>query len=136
MVDKRITAEAWAAILIEKWQKEIDRLNINDTGALRNSFEKAVAASSGGDLQKIELAYNFYGYFVDIGVGRGVKIGEGREKSQEAKLLGNRARSPKPWLSKILKQEAWKLAEIMKEKYGDEGMRAVLSATPGKISLS
>lgn len=126
-MEQNQTAEAWASILVERWQKEIEKLDIIDSKSLYNSFEKVVVSEANGDVQKIELAYNFYGWFVDLGVGKGVKL--------EDTLLGSRARKPKKWIAGILNKETYKLAEIMAKKYGDEGLNVIVQNIPGKINL-
>lgn len=132
--NKKITAEAWADIVIEKWQKEIDRLKIKKTGDLYNSFERVVT-SNGGDMLSIELKYLFYGWFVHMGVGRGQKAGDVSENNDNAKLLGSRARKPKQWIYKTLGKQSVALAEIMAQKYGGESRGAILNFLPGKINL-
>jgi len=129
VVDKKITADAWAGILIERWQKEIERLDIVDSRSLYNSFEKAVESSANGDVQRIELAYDFYGWFVDLGVGKGTKFGDAGDA-----LLGSRARQPRKWIGEILSKETFKLSEIMAKKYADEGV-AMISTLPGRLNL-
>jgi hypothetical protein len=133
--NKKITAEAWADIVIEKWQKEIDRLKIKSTGDLYNSFERVVT-SNGGGLERIEFEYLFYGWFVNMGVGRGQNAGDVSENNDTAKLLGSRARKPKKWIYKTLGKQTIALAEIMAKKYGDEGQSAIVNFIPGKVNLS
>lgn len=129
MTDKKITAEAWADIVIEKWQKEIERLDIKNTGDLYNSFERVVT-ESGSDIEKIELKYLFYGWFVNIGVGRGQKASD-----DNSKMLGSRARQPKKWIYKTLGKQTIALAAIMAKKYGDEGQAVIVNSLPGRINL-
>jgi hypothetical protein len=72
VINNRITLEQWANITIKEWLKKIDSLGINRTGALSNSFESTVVTNSGGDMEKIVFAFDYYGKMVDWGVGNGV----------------------------------------------------------------
>jgi len=121
MLDEKQIADAWAKITIKKWQKKIQGLNINETGELARSFLYDVVASAQGDVMKIDFAFKYYGKFVDMGVGKGVKIGQVKENQDsrklEGRMLGNRRR-PKKWYSKTFAAEAMKLGEIMAKQFG------------------
>ena len=110
--DLKLTAEAWADIVIKNWLRKIDQLRINYSYQLSDSFIHHVLANAGGDLQRIELAFAFYGRMVDMGVGKGVAIALVKERSYE----GIRRR-PKPWYSVTLYSEVKKLREILQAKY-------------------
>jgi hypothetical protein len=77
-LSEREIARAWAQITIKRWRRKIDRMKIgqHSSGELFRSFKYNVLASSGGDVQKIEFAFRYYGKFVDMGVGRGTKLGD------------------------------------------------------------
>ncbi|HNS18824.1 MAG TPA: hypothetical protein PKI34_13520 [Bacteroidales bacterium] len=110
--DLKLTAEAWADIVIKNWLSKIDQLRINYSYQLSDSFIHHVLANAGGDLQRIEFAFNFYGRMVDMGVGKGVAIALVKERRYE----GIRRR-PKPWYSVTLYSEVKKLREILQAKY-------------------
>jgi hypothetical protein len=83
-----------------------------------------VVASAQGDVLKIDFAFKYYGKFVDMGVGKGVKLGRVKENQDsrrlEGKMLGNRRR-PKKWYSATFYAEAMKLGEIMAKEFGRRG---------------
>lgn len=125
-LSEREIARAWAQITIKRWRKKIDRLKIgqHSSGELFRSFQYSVLASAGGDVQKIEFAFRYYGKFVDMGVGRGTKLSDqpmsrGMRKLS-GKLLGMK-RVPKKWYSKTFYAETQKLIEILQEEYGHRG---------------
>jgi len=127
-LSEREIAEAWAKITIIKWKKKIASNRIGDTGSLLRSFKYNVLASAQGNVLKITLIFEYYGRFVDMGVGKGVKIGDVKESAVSRKLsgkmLGNRRR-PKKWYSKTFHAEVMKLSEIFAKEYGHRGVVAI-----------
>ena len=107
--------QQWADIVIERWEKRISRLRIHSSGALAKSFTSQVEADSNGNPQKVIFTFNYYGRFVDLGVGRGVPIA----KVPESK------RTPKPWYNKTFFKEIHKLTEIFAERYGKTAANAI-----------
>ena len=127
-LSEREIAEAWARITIIKWKKKLASNRIGDTGNLLRSFKYNVLASAQGNVLKITLLFEYYGRFVDMGVGKGVKIGDVKESAASRKLsgkmLGNRRR-PKKWYSKTFHAEVMKLSEIFAKEYGHRGVVAI-----------
>ena len=127
-LSEREIAEAWAKITIIKWKKKLASNKIGDTGTLLKSFKYNVLASAQGNVLKITLLFEYYGSFVDMGVGKGVKIGDVKESAASRKLsgkmLGNRRR-PKKWYSKTFHAEVMKLSEIFAKEYGHRGVVAI-----------
>jgi hypothetical protein len=113
-------ADAWAKITVKVWKDKMAKLKIGNSRALMDSFIHEVISSFGGDLMKIEFAFKYYGKFVDMGVGKGVKIGSVKESATsrrlEGKMMGNRRR-PKKWYSKTFSAEVMRLTEIMQREY-------------------
>ena len=68
--------ESWAKMMVNIWEEKVMLLNIHDTGELLRSFQHQVISSSAGDVGKIVFTYNYYGRMVDMGVRRGVKMGD------------------------------------------------------------
>jgi len=114
--DIRLTLEAWAKITVNNWLHKIDQLQIRNTSQLFNSFVHHVITSAGGDVARIEFAFNFYGKFIDMGVGRGTDISD----------VGNTNRKPKKWYSKTMYAELKKLNEILSLKYTRKGALAII----------
>jgi len=80
---ERELAEFWAKITIELWRKNLTRMKIgqNSSGNLYRSFKFKVIAGAQGKVDRIEFAFNYYGKFLDMGVGIGTRIGN-REVSR------------------------------------------------------
>ena len=117
-MDQQQTVEAWAKYVIERWELEILRLNISATGQLLKSFTHTILTQANGNVEKITFAFEYYGKFVDMGVGRGVNIAN----------ISQSGRKAKPWYSKIFFSQVKKLSEIMKEKYGQEAKAVVVES--------
>ena len=108
-----LTVEAWAQITHDRWLQKIDTMHISNTYELVNSFIHQVISDSGGDPERIEYAFKYYGKFVDMGVGKGIKLAD----------IGMREikRRPKKWYSPVLYAEVKKLALILAQKFGRLG---------------
>jgi hypothetical protein len=113
-----ITVQAWADIVITIWLNKIDQMNIHYSYQLADSFVNHVISHANGDVQKIEFAFNYYGKFVDMGVGKGVSL--------EDVQSGNTSRKPKPWYSKVFYSEVQKLASLMAQKYARKATLAIV----------
>jgi len=113
-VNKIETVKRWAEIVIERWQSRMAALDVGDTGELLRSFQSQVEVDSNGDPQKITFAFLYYGRFPDMGVGRGVKIGD-----------RSTARQPKLWYSSVFLKEVNKLGKMMAAKYGIEAAQEI-----------
>ena len=116
-------AQAWAQITVKQWRKNLSRLKIGQysSGELFRSFQFKVIGSAGGDIQKIEFAFNYYGKFVDMGVGRGTRLGDqplSRTRQRFAGKFHGTGKVPKKWYSKTFYAESHRLFEILKKEYG------------------
>lgn len=116
-MDQTQTIQAWADYVIERWELEIIRLGINSTGQLLKSFTSTIITQSGGNVEKIIFAYEYYGKFQDMGVGNGVKIGN-----------PSSSRVPKPWYNKVFYGQVKRLAEIMQEKYSNAAAVSIVES--------
>jgi hypothetical protein len=110
MQHERETLQAWADIVTKRFKKKMDLLKIGDTGALEELIYGDVINESNGDPAKIEFYFFHYGRFPDMGVGKGVKIGQ-------AGINNNR--KVKPWLAKTFFGQVYKLGQILAEKTGE-----------------
>lgn len=113
-----LTVEAWAAIVVERWERKIQQLKIYHSGKLVNSFVHFVNTQAGGNIDKIVFAFEYYGKFVDMGVGRGVKLGEVEASNRTAK----------PWYSKNFWSQFLKIKEILVEKYQIKGQLTIINS--------
>lgn len=118
-IQQRAIAEAWYNFLIEKLDRNRDELKIGSTGQLKRSFTRHLTYGGEGDLKSIQVSFELYGAFVDMGVGKGQKIEDVKEnRNQWAKILGEQSkRKPKKWLSKTVYAESMKLINLLSEHY-------------------
>jgi hypothetical protein len=118
-LNKLKIATAWARITVKVWREKIVKLKVIDSNKLWQSFTADVIGQAGDDDLKIQFAFEFYGKFVDMGVGKGTPIGGVKENAisrrLEGKFLGNRRR-PKKWYSKTLAAEVSRLAELLADE--------------------
>lgn len=112
-------AERWAEIVIERWIRKIQALNIGSTGELLKSLQSHVTLDAQGNPAKITFTYLYYGIFTDMGVGKNVKIGEAGK--------GNN-RKKKPWYSSVFQNEVATLGRLMAERYGYDAATLPLRA--------
>jgi hypothetical protein len=119
--DLNETLEAWAGITLIRWLKKIRSLKIGNTGALRESLRYHVSTSANQDQFRIDFFFAWYGKMVDMGVGKGTKLGNVAEnrtsRRLEGRYSGNRRRA-KGWKSATLFAEVSTLNSILIEKYG------------------
>ncbi len=121
-LSERQIALALAPITVKLWRKNLSRMKIGkrSSGELFRSFQYKVIGSAGGDIQRIEFAFNYYGKFVDMGVGRGTRLGDtpmsGTKRRFAGKFLGA-GRVPKKWYSKTFFAESQRLAEILQKEF-------------------
>ena len=127
-LSEREIAQAWAKITLITWKKKLASNKIGGTGTLLKSFKYNVLESAQGNVLKISLLFEYCGRFVDMDVGKAVKIGDVKESAASRKLsgkmLGNRRR-PKKWYSKTFHAEVMKLSEIFAKEYGHRGVVAI-----------
>jgi hypothetical protein len=88
----------WAEQVIQIWLNKLAALRIGYGGHLENSFYYEILSAANGNVSRIEFVYKFYGKFVDMGAGPGV-------------------RSAKMWYSKTFLLEVRKLSNIMASMY-------------------
>jgi hypothetical protein len=112
-----LSVEAWAIIVIKRWESKISQLGIGSTGALAKSFLQHVFSQASGDPEKIDFTFNDYGKFVDMGVGKGVTISQ----------RGIGTRTAKPWYSVTFYSEVKRLGEILSQKYAYQAQTSILN---------
>jgi hypothetical protein len=109
--DLRLTIEAWADIVTDNWFDKIDKLKIGYSFQLEESIRFELIGNSGNMPERVDFTFNHYGKFVDMGVGKGVEIGDVKDR-------GESRRRPKKWYSKTMYAQIIKLREILAKKYG------------------
>ena len=97
------------------------KIGQNSSGDLNRSFKYKVIAASRGNVDRIEFAFNYYGKFLDMGVGKGTKLGD-HPVSRGSRVLADKmlgqVRKPKKWYSRTFYGEAQRLFEILQKEYG------------------
>lgn len=118
-------AERWADIVIERWIRKIRTLDIGTTGELLKSLQAHVELDAEGNPAKITFLYLYYGIFVDMGVGRGVRLGDSAAIKRR-----------KPWYSSVFLKEVNILGREMAERYGYDAATVPVRAFEGLSSMA
>lgn len=122
-----ITVDAWADIVIDNWLDRITKLNIGYYFNLENEIEVSVMQNPGGLPSRVEFTFPYYGKFVDMGVGKGVKLEDVKSGGADYRAgEGGHRRRPKKWYSKTFYAEVQKLTRILAEKYGKLGALTIV----------
>jgi hypothetical protein len=123
----KVDLQQWAQITIELWQFKIAQFGlISRTGHyssqteptskhLIDSFFHHVTQQSGGNQALINFAFNYYIRMLDMGVGKGVKIGD-RSNRKRYKVFS------KPFYSQLVR-----LAELLTEQYATQGAGIIVN---------
>ena len=110
----------WARFAIERLQKNIDKFKIGVTGSLKYSLLYALKSVADGDIGSVQILFNYYGKFVDMGLGKGVKIESVSSNSEMYSAAGKSHRKPKKWLSKTLYGEINQLQLLLLKNYSEQ----------------
>ena len=122
-LSEREIAQAWAQITVKLWRKNLSQLKIGQHSScdLYKSFQFKVMASAGGNVERIEFAFRYYGKFLDMGVGKGTRLGDRPVSAGSRKLSGKflgMQRVPNKWYSRTFYGESHRLFEIFQKEYG------------------
>ncbi len=124
--DLNITVDAWADIVIDNWLDRISKLGIGYSSVLEQGIDVQVSKSSNLP-SKVEFTFPYYGKFVDMGVGKGVKLEDVKSGGSDYRAgVGGHRRKPKGWYSKVFYSEVAKLTGILAEKYGKLGALTIV----------
>jgi hypothetical protein len=96
--------KAWSEISKKRLQRNLYTLDANETKDLLNSIDFHVVD------REITLQYNYYGMYVDMGVGKGVPLAKARS--------GGSTRKPKLWYTKTIWREVAILGDIIAKDFG------------------
>jgi hypothetical protein len=102
-----LTVQAWANIVIERWETKLVRLKVRNTGKLIDSFYSHVRYQANGNPELILFTFEYYGKFLDMGVGRGVTYEQ----------VESSGRKRYPWYNRMFYSQMAKLREILAAKY-------------------
>jgi hypothetical protein len=115
--------EDWARITAIRLQKSLTKKHIGHSGSLAY-FMHYVVAGMGGDIDRTKHEFNYYGRFVDMGVGKGQKI-ESVKGNADLIEFGGQKRRPKKWLGKTTYAEIVTLKELLASKYGEDAANII-----------
>lgn len=123
-INQRAMLSKFLDIMIEKFQRAMDKAGILGNDVAYNSFKKALFYS-GGNVDVASINFIKYLRMVDMGVGKGMPIGSRRDlgdskflsKRERNGQLKNLKRKPKLWKGKTQTSEVMKLREIMSRDY-------------------
>lgn len=107
------------------------------SGDLDDSFSSRI--TKGSSKVSGRVMFNFYGRFVDMGVGKGKTLVE--SQTGRALLRGrtpNRiTRKPKPWFTNVMAAERHRLAEVVAENVAEATTASVANALPeGRLEIN
>jgi hypothetical protein len=136
------TLEKWLEFTLENLRERLRKLKINDTGHLLASIEGHLVAAADGNVERLSIAYAIYGKFVDMGVGRGMGAGVRKRDSDYARIRDERgqlhkySRKARPWSSKEIGRQSFRLSELLSDFYGRTIIANIESALPAQVSIS
>lgn len=106
--------EDWSKITVDRWRGKLTKLKVGKTGELYAALKYSIRPD------RITFSFPYYGRFVDMGVGKGVKIGDVKAGRSTSVLAGSSksTRRPKKWYSKTMSNEVRQLAKLLAQKYG------------------
>ena len=110
--------KAWANMMIHIWEEKLILLDVNDSWELYNSFVSHVYIQSGGDISKIQFAFNEYGFYSNEGVGK--------EMSQDNGGDVETTRIAKPWFDKGFYKSMYALRRDVAKIYGDIAAKKIV----------
>lgn len=132
--DISATYAKWADIVIEKWIRKMEYFGIQGD-QLVNSFVNDITWAADGSAEKIAFAFEYYGKFVDMGVGNGVNLDNRFMKID----TGLTRRRPKPWFSDVFYRQLAALRHLISERLAQQTQfmiaNRVIDATGGEIKL-
>lgn len=118
------TIVKWADITIKEFQKEMIKRNMS-RNRLYRSFTYNIKYNSNGLPSEVSIGFLFHGRFVDMGVGKGVKLEDvksnvevWRSLSRKEKRKTGKPRFRKPWYSKRAYREFMVLNSILQKQFG------------------
>lgn len=122
-------------VLVDRWRKNIKKHKIGHEGDLDDSFKKRASASAG--VIKGRANFEYYGRFVDLGVGKGVKLSEaGGRLALTSNRPGARRRRPKKWFSETWAYERQRLAEVYQQYVSEELLDHMEAFLEGEIKIN
>ena len=115
--------DSWARYAAHRLQKSLVNYKVGDTGSLSYSIIYDLV-SSNGDVTSIIHQFNYYGKFVDMGVGNGQPIGDWKDNGDVYSIVGG-GRKPKKWFGKTYYGQVAELRNLLMEKYAEQSVGVI-----------
>jgi hypothetical protein len=121
----RNTITKWAEITIHSLRQSMVNKYIGQSGDLYKSFQYKVFTDTNGNPTRVSIGFDYHGRFVDMGVGKGIKLENVKSNAEIWRYAAKNKRSknprrPKKWYSPTMYHEYQRAAEILAAKYGIE----------------
>lgn len=119
------TLDKWSYITINELKLSMIEHGIH-LGELYRSFTRSTILGPDGMPTRVTIGFWYHGKFVDMGVGKGVKLENVKSMREvwmsksRAERKGRKRRRPKKWYSPVMFHEYQRAAEILAGKYGIE----------------
>lgn len=123
----------WASVTIKRFAQAMVKKKVGGS-ALKNSLKFRIVNGADGP-QKVIFNYLQAGKFIDMGVGRGQKLGDVKGNKNLYKALGLHGRVAKKWYSPTMTAETKRLAELTTQLYGRSVFAIVNDNIPNEINL-
>ena len=140
ILTRNALAQDWTRYLIQKLKGNINKKKIGKTQALIRSFQREFKYS-GGSISEIAIKFLFYGRFVDMGVGSGLKAYERRMNKQNksghrvgANVSYNK-RTPKRWLNKTTAAQTYILIELLEDHLAENAMQSIREVLQTNVTV-
>lgn len=130
-----LLVQNWSKYLKQDLAKVILKKKIGITGVLASSIKYRIEYDNDGPT-KVVFEFSHYGQFVDMGVGKGQKLGDVKGNTTIAKAIGIKGRRPKKWYSKTIYPQANQLSAMLREQYGINALDIVKDTLPNKINMN
>jgi hypothetical protein len=126
----KVDLDRWAKITIEKWQYNIVRKKLINTGSMLKSFEYSISHDADNNTALISFAFKYYLRMLEMGVGKGVSyedVGDLKESRRlEGKRTGNRRKPIKKLYSTTFYSELYRLSELLTNAVAQEGAKIIV----------
>ena len=126
-INARALIKEFASISERELKARIQKLKIRSTGQFEQDIR--VLGSSGSDGLTVQVFYNYYGIFVQHGLGKGIAYGD-----QGVSRMIGKGRKPKKWMTGVGHIRN-RLAEIYEQEIADGMESAVADSLEKSITF-
>lgn len=119
-LERQNLIEDWARFTAHRLQKSLLKKNIGASGSLNYSILYSLVGAANGDINSVRHEFNYYGKFIDMGVGAGQKLESVKGNREMYSITGRKSRAPKKWFSKTYYSETLELINLLSEKYAEQ----------------